>query len=186
MTGDVCRRLEGIIENENYAYIDNVKTSRLSNSELFSAPYKFNIPIQFIYNVGYCDIYNSNVGASYNNKNMTIINTYIERFVSNKDYSNQTSYTYFDNSNIHRLTVNDCELLIFNNSYINCYFNSSALKHEIVNSSIIWENVTLSKYNGFLHYFLEVEKSNLSATSSYILTPVLGFVFSSFSIILST
>ncbi|WP_295113795.1 hypothetical protein [uncultured Methanobrevibacter sp.] len=52
----------GIIENESYTFIDNVKTSRLSNSELFSAPFKFDIPIQFIYNIGCCDIYNSYVG----------------------------------------------------------------------------------------------------------------------------
>lgn len=55
---------------------------------------------------------------------MTLTNTYIERFVSNKDYSNQTSYAYFNNSKIDMLTLNDCEMLIFNNSYIDCYFEN--------------------------------------------------------------
>ncbi|MFM5883007.1 hypothetical protein [Methanobrevibacter gottschalkii] len=172
-TFDNFKTSVGVITNENYLCISNVKTSNLSNSQLFSAPYKYNIPIQFIYNIWCCDIYNSSIGASYNNKNMTLTNSFIERFVSNKDYSNQTSYAYFNNSNVHLITANDCDMLIFNNTYINCYFDVDDTTHTIEYSNLIWDNVTLSKYNDLFYFSLKIGYSNLTAISSYFLTSIL-------------
>ena len=172
----------GVIKNENYLYINNVSTSNLDNSELYSAPYKYNMQIQFIYNVAYCDVYNSHISTSYNNKNMTLTNSYIERFVSNKDYLNQSSYAYFYNSNVNLITVSNCEMLIFNNTYINCKFYLDATHgmfsttHTFEYSNIIWDNVTVSECsNIYASYYLKMDYCNIDVISSSISTSILFF-----------
>lgn len=178
-TFDNFRTSIGIIKNENYLRLDNVATSNLGNTELFSAPYKYNMKIEFVYNVGNCEIFNSHISTSYNNRNMTITDSYIERFVSNKDYRNQTTRAYINNSFVYLLTVSDCDELIFNNTTINCDFTIFETTHIIEYSNMVFDNCYFNQnfkykdYDESYGYSLKFDYSNVTVFSSYILTQLL-------------
>ena len=157
----------GVIRNLNYLQINNVSTSNLKNSQLFSAKFKSNMKIEFLTNVANCDIYNITTSVIYNNRNINIYNSNLEEYISNKEYDYQSIRGYIDTSVIQLLTLSYCDLLIVNNSYIECNFENYyiAKTHLINNSNIILDNSTIV-HNENYNYYLHLVYSNLTAISS--------------------
>ncbi len=175
--------MDGVIRNENYLYLNNVESDnvKVNWKLIFSNMGSHGVNIQvyeevghrtrgeLITNLGICDIYNSNIMSSiYNAENMTINNSFVRNFVSNKLYINQPTFTYINNSNVHKLVIANCTSIIINNTYIACDFDESLYDHKIVSSNIIIENSTFSKYHNEygLNWYLDFGDSNITATST--------------------
>ena len=96
-------------------------------------------------------------------------NATVTDFISNKDYSKQKQYAYIDKSFITRFLLNNCSMLIVNNSVVNCNFSNYRMGHVMDYSSIVFDNVILPSSNintDSTAYYINVNNCNFTAVSS--------------------
>lgn len=162
----------GAIKNYNSLEITNVTTSNLKYS--LKGQYG-----EFVTNLNNCTITNSNINnIIYNNKKITVNNSYIKEFVANKDYDENIVTNYINKTEIGLMKCSYCDSLIIKNTIIN--FTTQVMVYspdgyiiQYVDYSIDYSNVFADNCS-FIYKIRSVggssvlsKFSNLTVISSY-------------------
>ncbi|WP_406536926.1 hypothetical protein [Methanobrevibacter sp.] len=171
--------VNGAIYNKNNLYLNDATTSDLQidwhdvygdvgnigfliwiGNELRNPPRG-----ELVTNIGNCFINNSNITSTiYNALNMTVNNSSIIYFVSNKKFLDKPNYSVFDNSKIYTLRLANCTSIVLNNSYVYREYG-----HEISSCNFFIQNSVFSlNYNEKdpNTYYLNFGESNVTAIGS--------------------
>lgn len=171
--------VNGVVYNKNNLYLNEVTSSDLQidwhdvygdvgnvgfliwiANELRNPPRG-----ELVTNIGNCFLNNSNITSTiYNALNMTVNNSRISFFVSNKKFLDKPIYSVFNNSKIYSLRVANCTSIILNNTYV---YHGDA--HDISACNFFIQNSVFSlNYNkkDSNSYYLNFGDSNVTAIGS--------------------
>ena len=167
--------INGVIFNKNSLTLDNISESKLNINwdEIYGTAGNGgfsswileqieNNPSrgEFITNIGDCVIFNSKfISTVYNNRNMDVINSYLETFISNRSYDMDIN-SIIDKSKIMSLKVSQNSLLILNNSFVDPKNNI------LYYSNAVIQNTTFFNDSDENYYSFRASYSNVSIKSS--------------------
>ena len=151
----------GAVKNLNHLTMDNVTAANLDHSTVnggahfsYSSPYG-----KFVTNAGELHILNSNVFSSiYNNADLYMNSTYVDIYLTGKDYADRNVTAFIDRSLLMKFTVRNATLLSISNSVIDCE------EYHTFSGNISLFNTTFS-LNKKPTYLLDFDKVNLTAVS---------------------
>ena len=186
--------ISGAILNKNSLTLDNISESKMSIDwkSVFGEAGNIGFQVwiikqirnnpsrgEFVTNIGDCAISNSRfVSTVYNNRNMTVSNSYLSAFVSNRSYDMDIR-SVIDSSQVMSLRVSNNNLLVVNNSFVD------PREDELWYSNAVIQNSTFFNDSGKTQYSFRAFYSNVTIKSSSF-NRILWFDYSNASITYST